>query len=127
MVDAIFDRLSQLPTLPWLQGNIYLLSLEVMDCVDARILKATIEGISIDESILLPWAEPANQDANKVANQGYWTTLRLCARLGIIQGRGVPRGSNSQMNTVFSTLNRIANEGQQAPILQPEVWQRFSF
>lgn len=91
ITDAIFERLALVPTLPWLRGSIYLMSQEVMDRADARILKAAMAEVAFDEAILLPFADAS--DTEKAACQGYWTTLRLCARLGIIKGRGVPRST----------------------------------
>ena len=71
-----------------------------MDCADVRVLKAALGDINVDEAILLTAADASALTAETAARQGYWTTLRLCARLGIIEGRGVPYSHSAPIENV---------------------------
>ncbi|MBV2361304.1 hypothetical protein KUH32_16185 [Thalassococcus sp. CAU 1522] len=84
----VFDRLLALPTLPWLRGTLTLVSLGALN--EGR----TVCGLDhapnqpVDEVLFLPFAaDSALQDA--ASRTGYWMVLRLCAKLGMIDGRGI--------------------------------------
>ncbi|MEQ6249966.1 hypothetical protein ABMC89_13815 [Sulfitobacter sp. HNIBRBA3233] len=85
MVDAVLDRLSRLPTLPWMRGSLHLVYIDVFEREGFR---PGVRNGEFDEAILLPSCRTAAAEATDL---GYWTVLRLAQRLGMIAGRGVPR------------------------------------
>lgn len=88
LMEALFERLNQLPTLPWMWGKLYLVALDDTECGDLNEVQRTLCGTVLDELVLLPHTlgEPACQHSS---DRAYWTTLRMCRQLGMIQGRGV--------------------------------------
>lgn len=95
--EIIFERLARLPTLPWMRGCIYLLSQDALDFAGTAALNPIVAELVFDEAIVLPFKHSADKALIlTAAEQGYWTTLQLCTRLGIIKGRGVKRYSGPQ-------------------------------
>ncbi|SPH23973.1 hypothetical protein DEA8626_03050 [Defluviimonas aquaemixtae] len=82
----IYERLLDLPTLPWLRGSLVLITLDALDV--ASIDDELIDLIGpVDRTLHLPF--PSREDHDEAVRQGYWTVLKLCAQLGMISGRGV--------------------------------------
>ena len=84
----IFDRLMDLPTLPWLRGTLCLLMLEAFDPARPFDAGTFVEHGPIDDILFLPFAG-TSPDPRETARDGYWTVLRRCGQLGMIDGRGV--------------------------------------
>ena len=90
LIDALSDRLLALPTLPWMWGKLYLVEIDGIARLDIRDAQSGLAHVMFDEVILLPHAKTF-ADWQGTVNQAYWTTLKLCRRLGMIEGRGVTR------------------------------------
>lgn len=88
LIEALSERLLRLPTLPWMWGKLYLVSIDGSDCADLEDVRDCLAEVQLDELILLPHTKTL-QGWQQSVDQGYWTTLRLCSRLGMIEGRGV--------------------------------------
>ena len=88
LVTAILDRLVGLPTLPWMRGAITLIILEDLDFDAYSHSMRMGQTDKFDEILCLPYTTDPESTAD-AALQGYRTILRLCARLGMIAGRGV--------------------------------------
>lgn len=88
LMDALFDRLNGLPTLPWMWGRLHLVTLDGIECTGVNDVKKCLPDLSFDELVMLPYA-PGNDTHDFSVDRAYWTTLRLCRNLGMIQGRGV--------------------------------------
>lgn len=83
---VIYDRLLDLPTLPWLRGTLVLMTLDALDHGDFDgDLMAQIGPVN--RTLHLPFARRG--DAVTAIREGYRTVLQLCAQLGMISGRGV--------------------------------------
>lgn len=88
LIEALSDRLSQLPSLPWMWGKLYLVEIDGIEPLDLRDAQSSLGHVQFDEVILLPYANGFENWQNTV-DQAYWTTLKLCRRLGMIEGRGI--------------------------------------
>lgn len=88
LMDAVFDRLSHLPTFPWMRGKLYLIELDGIECAGLGDAQRHLADVILDDLILLPNA-PGRADHDAAVDAGYWAVLRLCSRLGMIDGRGV--------------------------------------
>ncbi len=88
LIESLSDRLHQLPTLPWMWGRLYLVEIDGIELLDMRDAQSALAHVRFDDVILLPHT---NDFANwqGTVDQAYWTTLKLCRRLGMIEGRGV--------------------------------------
>ena len=86
----VYDRLLDLPTLPWLRGSLVLITLEALDitALDAEVVEAIGP---VDRTLHLPF--PMREDRDAAVRDGYWAVLHLCAELGMISGRGINRPS----------------------------------
>jgi hypothetical protein len=88
--DVIFDRFLDLPTLPWLSGSVSLLIVDALDESGCFETAASGPWSKIDEILFLPFAGEEPEDKLAQRNS-YWSILRACAKLGMIDGRGVTR------------------------------------
>lgn len=79
IMDRVTLRLAALPSLPWMRGEMMLISSEHLDC-------ALSNGLDRDVQL-----DIAAADCDGVPGQAYWIILRRCAELGMISGRGVRR------------------------------------
>ena len=79
LMEPLTKRLAALPTLPWMRG-----ALEIVD-LDAVADEAWRPTRPIDATLSLPSHLPCEY----AERDGYRTILRLCARLGMIEGRVV--------------------------------------
>ncbi|SMX38613.1 hypothetical protein [Maliponia aquimaris] len=84
--EDIFERFLALPTLPWMRGTLTLVRL---DCFDEATEGAMSLG-PVDCTVVLPWVSEDTVDLGTL-RRGYYNVLRICAGLGMIQGRGVFR------------------------------------
>lgn len=82
LLEAVFDRLSALPTLPWMRGKI---RMHILHHGEAETDLA--ENI-IDEVLYLPGLVVPDLSEEAIKD-GYLSVLRLAARMGMISGRGV--------------------------------------
>lgn len=84
----VFDRLLQLPTLAWMRGTLNLIFLNALEREGLeRHISQMIEP-KPDERIYLPYVLDETHHV-ETANEGYWSVLRTCKDLGMIEGRGV--------------------------------------
>lgn len=90
IADQVFDRLITLPTLGWLRGTLTLINLSVLTLSGENPRLAQFFQPRPDELLFLPY-HITPETAQEAATQGYWSVLRLCADMGMIAGRGVPR------------------------------------
>lgn len=88
LVDALFDRLHRLPTLSWMWGKLYIVALDGVECPDLDSVRMSLAAVQLDELIMLPHTKGLPVWQHSV-DRAYWTTLRLCRRLGMIEGRGI--------------------------------------
>ena len=88
LMDVVFERLSLLPTLPWMWGKLYLVTLDALDDGNITDARKAIPETPFDEIIMLPFSTFEGSD-EKTADQSYWSVLKLCAGLGMIAGRGM--------------------------------------
>lgn len=87
--DAIYDRLLNLPTLPWLRGTLSMLLLDTPNISDRSVTELTGPGTRIDDVLFLPFNTMEPDHMADHVRSGYRSVLRLCERLGMIDGRGV--------------------------------------
>lgn len=88
LVDALFDRLHRLPTLPWKWGKLYIVVLDGVECLDLDSVRICLADVQLDELIMLPHTKGSPVWQHSV-DPAYWTTLRLFQRLGMMEGRGI--------------------------------------
>jgi hypothetical protein len=89
LIDALFGRYMDLPTLPWLWGSLYLVVLDSAHSGYLPELTRCLDGVTIDGLVMLPYA-PSDGGHDRSVDSGYWAGLRLCRQLGMIGGRGIP-------------------------------------
>lgn len=85
---AVFDRLLTIPTLPWLRGTLYMMMPDGLDQIDGQSVAGFVPDGQVDEVMFLP-DSGSREGFIDAVREGYWMTLRLCARLGMIDGRGI--------------------------------------
>lgn len=99
IADMTYSRLISLPTIGWMRGSLTLL---LMNAMERRgLLDNTMNALDPkpDEIHFLPYnLDPAFH--TEAAVSGYRSTLRLCASLGMISGRGVLPENPSKPNEV---------------------------
>lgn len=94
LLDSVFERLSNLPTLPWMRGELWMINLTSLNETAVSHLPNSIWDAPFDETILLPFVTDERPEKPTVT-AAYWTVLRLCSDLGMISGRGVHMVGNS--------------------------------
>lgn len=94
LLASVFDRLSNLPTLPWMRGELWMINLNAFDDSAKLQVPSSLWDTPFDATIMLPYEHSGFPEKSAIA-EGYWTVLRLCADLGMISGRGVHAVSNS--------------------------------
>ena len=90
----VFQQLLLLPSLSHLHGELLLVYAQAPGARPTPAELLALSDLPIDEVLSLPLAKVENFRAEQQAvaeKSGYWNVLRLCARLGMIAGRGVPR------------------------------------
>ncbi|KQB95526.1 hypothetical protein AL073_14925 [Loktanella sp. 1ANDIMAR09] len=99
IADMTYSRLISLPTIGWMRGSLTLLLMNAME--RCGLLDDTVNALDprLDEIHFLPNnLDPAFHA--EAAVSGYRSTLRLCARLGMISGRGVSLDTPKKPNEV---------------------------
>lgn len=89
IANLVYDRLLLLPTLAWMRGRLTLVFLHEFEREGLHSHFGKMFDPSPDELLFLPY-DLIDAHHAKAASEGYWTVLRLCARLGMVTGRGVP-------------------------------------
>lgn len=88
VINMVYARLLRLPTLGWMRGSLTLIFLETVDqfgfetCIDRLQIPQPDELVFLPCHLDVTYHKPA-------AKEGYWTVLRTCTSLGMIEGRGV--------------------------------------
>lgn len=82
LLEAVFDRLAALPTLPWMRGRIR------MHILHHGQTDPSLPDEIVDEVLYLPGMVVADLSEEAIKDS-YLATLRLATKLGMIQGRGV--------------------------------------
>lgn len=85
----VYDRLMRLPTIGWMHGSLTLVFLNELEQNGFQIYFGPRIEPRPDELHFLAYHLDPTHHA-EAAEAGYWSTLRLCARLGMISGRGIP-------------------------------------
>jgi len=90
----VFQRLLLIPTLGWLRGNLFLITLEQLDHLSSVGNLSEILGANgpMDGQISLPSLNMGKFSApeqEELVRRGCVSALQLCARLGMIRGRGI--------------------------------------
>ncbi len=89
LIEALYDRLGGLPTLPWMWGKLYLVEIDGIEVLDVDDVKSCLADVVIDDLIMLPHPHGTAEICQHSVERAYWATLRLCRQLGMIEGRGV--------------------------------------
>ena len=84
LIEALSDRLQQLPALPLMSGKLYLVETDGIEFLDLRDAESAFAYMCFDEVILAPCTKGFS-DWQTAVDQAYWTTLKLCLRLGMIK------------------------------------------
>lgn len=90
--EQVFERILSIPTLPWMRGTLLLVRLELLDDLPEDLSSYSGFG-KVDHTVVLPWCESCELDETHI-RRCYYMTLRTCADLGMISGRGVPAPLN---------------------------------
>lgn len=90
--ELAFDRLMNIPTLPWMRGNLVLIQIDALDDSFSQIDALESLG-TVDRTITLPQASAVVPTEAEV-RQYYQSVLRVCADLGMISGRGLSRNGS---------------------------------
>lgn len=88
LIDQLFDRLLKIPTLPWMWGKLYLVSLNALDEEYYGKPLAALEEVFFDDTVFLPSLD-AEIVPKGTVRDSYRTVLRACAGMGMIAGRGI--------------------------------------
>lgn len=86
---GVFDRIIQIPTLPWMRGTLTLIMLDAFNDLTGNENQFDPLG-PIDRTIMLPAMVNGSSNEGDLKRH-YHTVLSACAALGMISGRGVPQ------------------------------------
>ena len=90
----VYERLMALPSLRFVKGTLYLMYTDKLgEDIEAQVLSPKITG-PIDDVLFLPFvASEANdsEEITKARTDAFWAILAMCARYGMISGRGIQR------------------------------------
>ena len=88
VLDAVAEKLAQLPTLRWMWGSLYLIQQGTAE--QSRKLSGGEDqpDVFFDDFVSVSGSASPDPQSEEVQDV-YWSTLRLCKGLGMIQGRGV--------------------------------------
>ncbi len=84
LMDALFGRLNALPALPWQFGRLHLITLDGIECAGLNDIRKCLSVLVFDELVMLPYA-PGDDTHDFSVDCAYWTALRLCHQLGMMQ------------------------------------------
>ncbi|WP_083098387.1 hypothetical protein [Pseudophaeobacter leonis] len=88
VIEGLYGRLAALPTLPWMRGTISLINLEALED-DLGIAHIGHAPNDVIDRILFLLPVAQGTKLKEVIHHGYWSALKLCASLGMVQGRGL--------------------------------------
>lgn len=95
LAKQVFQRLLLIPSLNRMKGRLFLISLDRLEdpqgCVSLHELLGL--GRAVDGILTLPPVELDTLDeaaAMELVRRNYFAVLRLCARMGMVNGRGIP-------------------------------------
>jgi len=94
LAEAVFKRLTKLPTLPWMRGELWVINLTSFNEHTILHLPATLWETPIERTVVLPHVT-SDTLSEEIATEAYWSVLRLCSDLGMISGRGVQMVGNN--------------------------------
>ena len=91
----VYQRLLLIPSLNRLRGRLFLISLDRLDDLQELGSLRGLLGVTgpVDNILTLPAVELETLDetaAAELIRRNYYGVLRLCARMGMVQGRGIP-------------------------------------
>lgn len=91
----VYQRLLLIPSLNRLKGRLFLISLDRLDDLQNIASLRGLLGVGgpIDHILTLPVVELdtlGETAATELVRRNYYAVLRLCARMGMVQGRGIP-------------------------------------
>lgn len=95
-----FHRLAQLPSLPFLLGRLTVAYQEAIDDETSGIGYMDLFNDRIYGSLFIGYdaTEATTGTRSRIEKDTYWSVLRLCAKLGMISGRGVPPAAEPTEN-----------------------------
>ncbi|MGB5863689.1 MAG: hypothetical protein WBG95_05270 [Sulfitobacter sp.] len=82
LMAALFERINNLPTMPFSCGNLYMVTLDGIECSDMTDIKRCLPEAIFDEVVMLPYASAPDLREFSV-DRGYWAIVRLCQTLGM--------------------------------------------
>lgn len=89
VASLVYDRLLALPTLGWMRGKLTLVRLNLMEQEGLAAHFGTTVPEHPDDILFLPYRLDEVHHP-RATRMGYWSVLRSCAQLGMIDGRGIP-------------------------------------
>ncbi|WP_300039587.1 hypothetical protein [uncultured Roseobacter sp.] len=92
LMAELFEKLIEIPTLPWMWGQLYLVSLNALDEEYSGNPQQALEYTFFDDTLFLPPLDAA-MDLPAILQDNYRAVLRACAGMGMIAGRGIPSKS----------------------------------
>ena len=91
-IGELFDKLIDIPTLPWMWGQLYLVNLGALDEENEGNPAEMMADVHFDDIVYLPTIDAAS-DVAPTAGAALRVVLRACAGMGMIAGRGLPGGA----------------------------------
>jgi len=86
-----FERIMELPSLPWLRGTLVLSYIGQVDVAGRSQLSPGANAAArCDATLFLDFMGDHEGARIAYADEAYWTILRKMTELGMIAGRGVP-------------------------------------
>ena len=95
LAQRVYQRLMLIPTLNRMRGTLFLLIADRVEESRDPMLLDRLPGLKgpVDFMLTLPSLHVAGLEDAAVAElvaRNYWAVLRTCARMGMVQGRGIP-------------------------------------
>jgi hypothetical protein len=96
VASLVYARLIRLPSISRIHGTLTLINLNAMEQTGLLSHPTRLIDHNPDDIHFLSYhLDETYQE--KAVKEGYWSTLRRCAQLGMISGRGIPSGPNSNV------------------------------
>ena len=92
LIENLFNRLTEIPTLPWMWGQLYLVNLNALDVEYEGDPLRSLDEVLFEDMIFLPPLDAA-LDVVGSMTESYRMVLRACAGMGMIAGRGISPNS----------------------------------
>ncbi len=123
-----FHKLAQLPSLPYLVGRLTLVYQEAIDDASSGVGYMDVVPNPVYGSLFVgydPDEAASSTMRRRIDDDTYWATLRLCAKLGMISGRGVPaKGDTRESATIFEDMISPTCSLSRLSVLQQTVVDR---